>query len=383
MGYSADRQAKTAATKKSDVVKQTGPNAGKADQAEVKKNPKISEHSLPQDTTIQGAINQILMASNYGVDQLKAKANPDTGMKLWWRIETAYYELGKEPNATTGQSPKLFVYKIVPYMYHHTNFPITGSSSQTFEKLLKQCIKVYNYIFTGKNQDILKFDLNMDSKFLVAVTNDFGNVKRAPPDKSGAPARQGAQVGGPPKRTGLGGFNYSSTYTATHTSYNKQGGGGDETPAHRSVRMMYDALTYGYDLQNLEMDIVGDPYYLTSNGVGNYNSKPDPGLMNILSDGSINFQNGEVDIAVIFKTPLDVNSSTGLYTMQGSAVGEFSGLYKLQTVTHRFKEGQFTQTIKGVRRPFTKDDTSNVVADFTPGPPVVYAGDPTIDSNLA
>jgi len=90
--------------------------------------------------------------------------------------------------------------------------------------------------------------------------------------------------------------------------------------------------------------------------------------MNILSDGSINYQNGEVDIAVIFKTPLDINSATGLYTMTGKAVGEFSGLYKLKTVTHRFKDGQFTQTISGSRRSFTKDDTSNITRDLTPKP---------------
>lgn len=379
MGYDAERQAKTPAADAANVVPQEGPNAGKVDQAKTsKKNPKVSEHTLPQDTTIQNAINQIIMVSNYGVDELKAKPD-DNGMKKWWRIETAYYELAQTANKTTGQCPKLFVYKIVPYLYHHTNFPIPGSSSKTYSSLLKQCIKVYNYIFTGKNQDILKFNLDFDAKFMVAITNSLGNVERSAPTNGGAPAQNAGQQGGDPKPTGKGGFNYSSTYTATHTSYDKQGQGGDETPEIKSVRMMYDALTYGQDLQNLEMDIVGDPYYLTSNGVGNYSAKPDANLMNINSDGSINYQNGEVDIAVIFKTPLDVNPSTGLYTMTGKAVGEFSGLYKIKTVTHRFKDGQFTQTISGARRSFTKDDTKTVVYDPTP---VQTAGDAT-NGNVA
>jgi hypothetical protein len=51
--------------------------------------------------------------------------------------------------------------------------------------------------------------------------------------------------------------------------------------------------------------------------------------------------------------------------MTGKAVGEFSGLYKLKTVTHRFKDGQFTQTISGSRRSFTKDDTSDITRDFS------------------
>jgi hypothetical protein len=289
-------------------------------------------------------------------------------MKNWWRIETEYYELSKSANETTGQCPKLFVYRVVPYLYHHTAMPVTGSASTSYSGLLKQCIKVYNYIFTGKNQDILKFNLDFDSKFMVAITSDMGNVVGPAKDTRGKPAVNKGGGSGPAKPTGKGGFNFSSTYTATRTRYDRQGRGGDETPEIRSVRMMYDALTYGSDLQNLEMEIVGDPYYLTSNGVGNYRAAPDKNLMNILSDGSINYQNGEVDIAVIFKTPLDINSATGLYTMTGKAVGEFSGLYKLKTVTHRFKDGQFTQTISGSRRSFTKDDTSNITRDLTPKP---------------
>jgi hypothetical protein len=67
-----------------------------------------------------------------------------------------------------------------------------------------------------------------------------------------------------------------------------------------------------------------------------------------------------VDIAINFKTPLDINSSTGLYNMAGKRIGEFSGLYKIKTVTHKFKGGQFTQSIVGVRRPLTVDDVKRI-----------------------
>lgn len=108
------------------------------------------------------------------------------------------------------------------------------------------------------------------------------------------------------------------------------------------------------------MDIVGDPYYLTGNGLGNYSSPADPRYMNINQDGSINYQNGEVDIAINFKTPLDINPSTGLFNMAGKRIGEFSGLYKLRTITHKFKSGQFTQTIVAARRPLTVEDVKKI-----------------------
>jgi hypothetical protein len=359
MGYDANKKANTAAQKMQNIVDK----GGKVDQGFYERNFKISEFTLAQDSSIQYAINQVIRNSNYAEDSLKAPSDAN-GMKQWWRIETAMYELDVPVDEKTGMKPKVFVWKVLPYLFHESNFPIPGTSSPTFTALLNQCIKIYNYIFTGKNQDILKFNLDFDTKFMVAITNDLGNVQTEAAKNGGAPAKQRGQPGGPTRKGVLG---YQSTYTATHNSFDRRGAGGDETPATKAAGMMHDALTYGYDLQNIEIDIVGDPYYLTSNGMGTYNEPPDKKLMNILKDGSINFQNGEVDIAIIFKTPLDINSSTGLYTMSGKAVGQFSGLYKLQTVTHRFKDGEFTQTIKGVRRPMTKEDVKKTVAEFKPG----------------
>jgi len=326
---------------------------GVQDPSKITSNSKIAEFSLPQDSTIQNAINQVLYASEYAVNSIK---NPGdgAGMKQWWRIETGVYDIDTAVNNTvTGTKPKLFVYKVVPYMYHETAMPVPGSSSPTFSNLLDQCVKVYNYIFTGKNQDILKFNLDFDSKFMVAITAGVGNSA----DKNaGVTPQEGAE----PKKTGKGGINYRSVYTATHTTGEAQGGGGDSSPEERSVRLLADALVHGYDIQNLEMDIVGDPYYLTGNGLGNYSSPADPRYMNINQDGSINYQNGEVDIAINFKTPLDINPSTGLFNMAGKRIGEFSGLYKLRTITHKFKSGQFTQTIVAARRPLTVEDVKKI-----------------------
>jgi hypothetical protein len=90
MGYSAAaKQAKTAAANTANAIPVQGPYAGKVVKTEVaKKNATVTEYTLPQNTTIQNAINQIIISSNYGVDELKREPNKTTGMKNWWRIET-------------------------------------------------------------------------------------------------------------------------------------------------------------------------------------------------------------------------------------------------------------------------------------------------------
>jgi hypothetical protein len=327
--------------------------AGTQDTTKLTTNSKIAEFSLPQDSTIQNAINQVLYASEYAVNSIKTPGDSN-GMKKWWRIETGVYDIDSAVNnPKTGAKPKLFVYKVVPYMYHETALPVPGSSSPSFSNLLDQCVKVYNYIFTGKNQDILKFNLDFDSKFLVAITSGLAESDNK---NTGVTPQEGDA----PKKTGDGGINYRSVYTATHTTGEAMGAGGKVGPEEHSVRLLADALVHGYDIQNLEMDIVGDPYYLTGNGLGNYSSPADPQYMNINQDGSINYQNGEVDIAINFKTPLDINPSTGLFNMAGKRIGEFSGLYKLRTITHKFRSGQFTQTIIAARRPLTANDVKRI-----------------------
>jgi hypothetical protein len=108
------------------------------------------------------------------------------------------------------------------------------------------------------------------------------------------------------------------------------------------------------------MDIVGDPYWLTGNGLGNYTAPEVPGFLNIRKDGSVNYQNGEVDMAINFRTPIDINQTTGLYNMAVAGSSQFSGIYRVQKVTHRFQNGQFTQTIKANRRQISPTDTADV-----------------------
>jgi hypothetical protein len=68
----------------------------------------------------------------------------------------------------------------------------------------------------------------------------------------------------------------------------------------------------------------------------------------------MNYQNGEVDIIVNFRTPIDINQASGLYNFGGTATAamtQWSGLYGVTDVTSTFSNGQFKQILKGYRRP--------------------------------
>jgi hypothetical protein len=234
-----------------------------------------------------------------------------------------------------------------------------------FKNLLDQCVKVYNYIYTGKNSDILKFNLDFDNRFVTAITNDEfrNNASTALSKQDGATKEKEVapvveQEGAKPKKQSRG-YNPLVGRNSVKSSQDYRGGGGEETSEHRAARVFHDAITFGQDLQKIEMDIVGDPYWLTGNGLGNYTSPAVPGKLNIRQDGSVNYQNGEVDMAINFRTPVDINPVTGLYNMAVAGSAQFSGIYRVQKVIHRFQNGQFTQTIKANRRQISPADTQD------------------------
>lgn len=361
LGYSETRKPKTSAIDPSNAYNEQG----YLEPSKINKNPKISDYVFKQASTIQNAINQVILTSDYGIKALKAE--PDgNGMRTWWRIETSLYHIDSKENfSATGRKPQVMVYKIVPYKVHATNMPVPGGKSSKFKNLLNQCVKVYNYIFTGKNTDILRFNLDFDNRFTAALTSDaFKNTASiALAEQNGSTKEKVAVVDtnqkGTPKDPSTN-TNQQASYSATRTSTDNKGKGGDETSEHRAARTFYDAITFGIDLQKIELEIVGDPYWLTGNGLGNYTAPP-TNFVNLSKDGSVNYQNGEVDMAINFRTPIDINPATGLYNMAGAkSGGQFSGLYRVQKVIHTFKEGQFTQLIKANRRQIRPDDTEDV-----------------------
>jgi hypothetical protein len=75
---------------------------------------------------------------------------------------------------------------------------------------------------------------------------------------------------------------------------------------------------------------------------------------------TLNYQNGEIDILVNFRTPVDINQTTGMYDFGASSKTvptlAWSGLYQLLSVESSFSKGEFHQTLTGNKRPLTDLD---------------------------
>ena len=321
-------------------------------------NIKESDFRFAQGTDIVGVINEVIKNSKFATETLAAGKIDPTGMRTWWRVEPQVYVVSTGENMNkTGKNPELTVYRVVKYKTHSSHTLPPNTKPQGYEKLQKEAVKVYDYIYTGRNTEVLKFDIefntSFDAKFAVDNFNSTQDVKQA--EQTGTadrPVSTLTQEAGSAPPAKLGVAPTQSSFDWISSNNENIGGGGKEDAATRAVKLFHDAITNGIDMVMLNMQIMGDPYFIAQSGQGNYNCAPTQ-YSNLNADGTANWQNGEVDILVNLRTPIDIDHGQGLYKFAGgksAPVVQFSGLYSVVQLNNRFSAGKFTQTLSGIRR---------------------------------
>jgi hypothetical protein len=354
--------------------------------------PTEGNFKYPQGSDIPNAINQVLLKSDYVRVALGPEALTDEGWRKWWRIDCQVYNITTDANlATKGVKPKIYVYRVIPYNVHGSRVTAPNVKVKGFDRLKEEAVKEYNYIYTGKNADILDFKIYFDNGFVTAMLADSfaksSDIITSTSQGEGVEVQPLDPVGkGNPPEDKPGIIPGIVKFVKTLTNTDRKGGSGPDSPVTRAARLFHDAITKSQgDMIELDMTIIGDPYYIAHSGMGNYTGSSTSNSSNLLDDGSINYQNGEVDIVVNFRTPIDINQGTGLYTFTGSIdsapVTSWSGIYRLTEVTSTFNGGEFKQKLGGYRRPYqeatnTDPDSKVFNTTGTPVPATSPAADP-------
>jgi hypothetical protein len=341
-------------------------------------NPGDQDFKFSQDSDIVNAINQVCLKSTFIKKTFDTQNLTPEGYRNWWRVDSQVYNIGPVRD-NTNTKPKLFVYRVVPYNVHASRLMPAGHRAPGYDNLKLQVVKEYNYIYTGANVDILKFDITFNNGFAFNMAADGllrtqDSVKETAAGGSKDNEKELINPLPPGKQPEPGSTPTIVKFIKTLTGTDKGGGGSADSQSTRAARLFHDAVTNNQEsMMDLSMEIIGDPYYIIQSGVGNYTSSATQ-YTNLNSDGSINYQNGEVDIIVNFRTPIDINQTSGLYTFASStSVDRWSGLYAVQNVTSTFKNGQFKQLLTGMRRPLQElqeeSDAASTFGTTTPATP--------------
>jgi hypothetical protein len=324
----------------------------------VKKSKVVNDSSTrqfiySQGTSIINAISSIMQNSKYCKDAVEDKNIDELGMVNWFRIESQVdYRPPKEGNIGNNDDPKLLIFKIVPYKAHSSKISAGGSRVKGYDRLRKEAAKVYDYIYTGKNTEIIDLEIEFQRAFFNTVTadNSKGNNTAAQAGQQGA-AAPNTGVKTPNNRPEVKDSLIGNVGMGYRTEVNTEDGGTVSEDyrtlvAKQFQKALYDSRT---DLMTATMSIFGDPYFLADSGMGNF-SNTGSGRFNVTDTNAMDYQSGEVDIIINFRTPLDYGDDGIMSFGNTEIVESFSGLYKVNFVLHRISRGKFTQELKLMRR---------------------------------
>lgn len=282
-------------------------------------------HKITAGTNIKEVINQILATSDFYKDSIDEQNSSDekaiTVHKITHTIK--YGDFDK----ITNLYQKTITYKVNKYEFFNQKFP---EAPKGFPKLVD---KEYNYVYTGKNQQILDLKIDFNTMFYTVVTAFEQNQElvrtQAKKEKLDNDPDRDSQDPLTPNRA------FYSPGADRHTALDQ----GHKKSIESSDFFRSLMQNSRGDMLNIQITIAGDPDLI----------KQDELFSPTQSSTSIPTDQGQIFCTVNFRFYDDIDQDSGLY--KGGKTSVFSGKYSIIAVKNIFEKGQFTQILDCIRLP--------------------------------
>jgi hypothetical protein len=318
-------------------------------------DPKTRAFQFGQSQSLTAIINQVILSSKYATDALDPK-NLVNGFIKWFKLDVQIELL--KLDILTGDYAKKITYRVVPYLVHQSIFTNATSAPVGYTDLTKDIVKEYQYIYTGQNVDILSFNIEINNLF-------YSGIAPKPADKGANTANQNQKPSeklNPSAKTGKG---QAPEVQSAQTGRSRKkrdpellkgykGGSENKSVEQNVAENFQQAFISGSsaDMVVVTMEILGDPYWLVDSGIGNHFSAAPAPTSQILDDGTMNYEAGNVFIYITFRTPADVNTLTGLYDFSiAGKESPFGGIYRVNKCENTFSDGNWKQKLTCLRMP--------------------------------
>ena len=319
-------------------------------------DPKKRAFHFAQKQSLTSIINQVILSSEYAQEALDPQYLTPQGYIKWFKLDVQIELLGLDKR--TGDYGKRITWRVVPYYVHQSIFANATSAPIGYKEVMKDVVKEYQYIYTGENVDVLSFNVQINNLFYSGAT----------PKKESEGAKTGLQDQNPSENLP------SSTSTKQGQSAQVQAapmgrhrpkrsaelledfkGGSDQKSVEQKVAENFQQKFISgssADMVTIDLEILGDPYWLVDSGMANHFSSSFAPTSQITEDGTMNYESGNVYIYITFRTPIDVNTTTGLYDFsQVQEESPFGGIYRVVQCDNTFSDGNWKQKLKCLRMP--------------------------------
>ncbi len=353
-------------------------------------NPQLKKtevFNINAGTSIVDVIDQVMSKSQYIKSQLKTqgKDNNDQQAKeqytngqertnnqeqpkplKWYKIVPTVAL--NDFDASRNDYSKTILYSILPYTAanaYHPNFP-----KATAQSAANSVVREYNYLYTGKNKDIQRIDIDFDSTFYTQLTTYQDQLKRLGTNRNSDSRDVVDAKFSFNGNSQQGILPQTVQYVSTNRDSNSMNSA--TNPEEKVVGDLKKSLYTSQrgDMLNIKINITGDPAFIKQDDVFYNPGAPDTykefsvsgsnGTQSVPvnpNTGQIIFDAQQVYVKVNFKNAIDIDDTIGIVNKQEvlqngrRTDGTFTGVYKVLQVSSQFSRGQFTQTLDLIRMP--------------------------------
>ena len=326
---------------------------GRVNRGKMSIDPNSREFYFTQGQSITDVIQQVILGSTYCSDAVSKPENlTPEGFVKWFKVSVQVKLLDYDP--VIGDFAKKYTFRIYPFKVHNSVFSNPQAAPIGYPELQKNICKKYEYIYTGQNVDIIDFKINFNNLFYAGsnpsperssqtnvTKNQQGTVAK---EADKATAGEGATV-----EAAAGNLPKSKVKRDPNLLWQmKKGGFGYEDVKQKVAQSFHEAVIKGTsaDLIMVDLEIMGDPYYMIDHGFNNYFSSKSG--EQITEDGTANYEDQDVYIYIGWRTPEDIGTD-GLMQFKNNKESPFSGIYRVVRCEHKISSNKFTQVLKCVR----------------------------------
>jgi len=259
----------------------------------------------------------------------------------WFRIRTK--KKVKQYNSTFGAYARDNTIIIEPYEVSNKRVPSYPGWGET------KPIKEYNYIFTGKNDVVLDFNIKFDALYYTAL---LGNPDKArdgtgDTDKTGEVKTQSDLTYAQSKDLRAYSIQNPQTTPIGFGVGNFQGvdGADFEEVADSILKQNLYANAFG-DMISVDLEIIGDPEFLVGYNEKDFDDDEQGENVSLIRLAK------EINCYINYKTPQDYDEETGMLLQSDDPAffdSSISGIYKILSVRNSFNQGEFRQTLEAIR----------------------------------
>ena len=319
-------------------------------------DPNISSVMFAKGAKIPDIITSVIRDSQFGRDIIdNAKKISDDQFIEYFHISVEM-EVKDKWNPVLLRPTYIYRYIVLPYKMHISRLALYQKELSTSEQntLIKNYVsRKYEYLYMGKNVDVRSFNLTFNHLYFQAFPRSMNNATFGP---TGGPGEEKSGVA----LTAVSGSGENSSPTVPSSPRVSDprradivGPGGNATrPEYDSydalVKNMHQAILDNMSMIKCDLEILGDPYFLCTGGVGNFRPKIiDP---TTTDNGEAPYQVHNVMVVVEFQNPEDIDPNTGMVIFDKNRI-PYNGCYQVTKVASKFQDGLFTQRLSLVRIP--------------------------------